>query len=565
MFEITLNGHTLYHPNSEEYNVIKAVLHEKLNDAGYMEATIPYSNPMYDEIQERNGTIVVFKDNVELWYGEVRDVSVDFSKNKTIYIVGEATYLNDTVQPQRILKGTKFQILEEILNHHNSMCGPDKDFQIGVIGNNANKQMEIVADWEYSLDAIRTHLCEDEEYFRIRHVSGIRYIDIMPIDNYGKHSDQVIMFGDNLLDYAEESTGEHIATVCIPLGATLEEGGIEGFDNYLTCESENGGKNYVELPGAINRIGRITKVVHFNVLTDPKALVTAAINYLQSAQYAKLTLKLSAVDLSILHSDIDNYAVGDYVRAICEPMGMDAWFPVRERETDLINLANNKITIGSEGTKGITTQNAESITELERLMPNKDSILNAAKKNASALINGAGDNGHVVFHTNDKGVVYEILIMDTPDINTAQKIWRWNENGFGYSKDGGQTYGLAMTMDGSIVADYITSGTMNCDRLNGGTIQGASINGGSLNNKTSDGAYVTISNGTLKTNRTITCNAVSATGSVITDDIVANHITLDGQTGVSATFSIPNVYIDGGMHTAGFNFKRGILTAVTHN
>ena len=33
-------------------------------------------------------------------------------------------------------------------------------------------------------------------------------------------------------------------------------------------------------------------------------------------------------------------------------------------------------------------------------------------------------------------------------------------NGLGYSNDGGKTFGLAITMDGSIVADYITTGVL---------------------------------------------------------------------------------------------------------
>lgn len=459
MFEITLNGKTLYHPNSAECNVSNAVIHEALNDSGYMDITIPYSNPMYDEIQERKGSIVVYKDNVELWYGEVRDISVDFSKNKTIYVVGEASYLNDTVQPQREIKDTRYNVLQALIDHHNTMVDADKQFQPGIIGSDANVHISVVTDWEYTLDAIREHLCRSEEYFRIRHVNGVRYVDVMPLDSYGKKSEQNIMFGDNLLDYAEESTGEKIATVCIPLGSTLDEGGIEGYENYLTCESANGGKNYVELPGAINRLGRITKVVHFNVLSDPQALVTAAINYLQNSQYAKLTLKLSAVDLSVLHNDIDNYAVGDYIRAICEPMGMDAWFPVRERDTDLLNLANNKIVIGSEGPKSITAQNAENISDLEKAMPNKDLILNTALKNASSLINANGDNGNVSIRLDKDGKPYEVLIMNADSIEQSTQAWRWNLSGFGHgTKAAGDPdftweANVAMTMDGEIVAE----------------------------------------------------------------------------------------------------------------
>ena len=71
----------------------------------------------------------------------------------------------------------------------------------------------------------------------------------------------------------------------------------------------------------------------------------------------------------------------------------------------------------------------------------------------------------------DKGNPKELLIMDTKDIDTAQKVWRWNINGLGYSHTGyNGEYGLALTMDGSIVADFVTAGTMYADRIKGGTL-----------------------------------------------------------------------------------------------
>lgn len=513
MFEITLNGKTLYHPNATDCVVSNAVIHEALNDAGYMDITLPFSNPLYDEIEEHKSKIIVYKDSVAIWYGEVRDISVDFGKNKTLYIIGEAAYLNNSIQAQRLYKSTKYNVFASLINNHNAQVEPDKRFEVGIVGQNANKDLEIVTDWEYTLDAIRNHICEEEEYFRIRHINGVRYIDIMPLQYFGKRSDQVIQFGENLLDYTEDSSGENLATVCVPLGARLDEERIEGYDNYLTCENATGqnGRNYVELSNAVNRLGRITKVVKFEDVIDPNELVTLAINYLQSAQYNELTLQLTAVDLSILYADIDDYGLGDYIRAICLPMDMDNYFPVRERQTDLINIANNSIKVGAVGYKSLTTKQAESITDLEKLIPKKDSILDQAKKNATAMLNSAGTNGHVVFRTNEDGVIYEILIMDTTDINTASKVWRWNENGFGYANsrddNGVLKFGLAMTMDGSIVADYITSGVLRAITVNGVTINGTTINGGTINGSaiTSTSAKngsVKISGGSLIINNT---------------------------------------------------------------
>lgn len=84
----------------------------------------------------------------------------------------------------------------------------------------------------------------------------------------------------------------------------------------------------------------------------------------------------------------------------------------------------------------------------------------------------------------------ELFIADNEDIDKAQHIWRWNINGLGYSSTGiDGPYGLAITMDGKIVADFITTGTMSAERINGGTLK---LGG---NNNTNGSMQVVDSNG----------------------------------------------------------------------
>lgn len=84
----------------------------------------------------------------------------------------------------------------------------------------------------------------------------------------------------------------------------------------------------------------------------------------------------------------------------------------------------------------------------------------AAIENASNLITG-NKGGYVVLSLDEDGKPYEILIMDTQDKLTAEKVWRWNQGGLGYSNTGyNGEYGLAMTQDGSIVADFINVGKL---------------------------------------------------------------------------------------------------------
>ena len=105
------------------------------------------------------------------------------------------------------------------------------------------------------------------------------------------------------------------------------------------------------------------------------------------------------------------------------------------------------------------TQSVKNESKLQEItLPN---LLQIAKENATSQITSA--LGGYVYKTQG-----ELFIMDTDNPNTAQKVWRWNLNGLGYSKTGiNGTYELAMTQDGNIVADFIRTGTMSVSRIEG--------------------------------------------------------------------------------------------------
>lgn len=104
------------------------------------------------------------------------------------------------------------------------------------------------------------------------------------------------------------------------------------------------------------------------------------------------------------------------------------------------------------------------------------SALEQAITRATQLITG-NLGGYVVLHSSTGGnQPDEILVMDTPDINTATRVWRWNLAGWGYSATGyNGPFRLAATMDGAINADFITAGTMTADLIRTGVL--ASLDG----------------------------------------------------------------------------------------
>lgn len=99
--------------------------------------------------------------------------------------------------------------------------------------------------------------------------------------------------------------------------------------------------------------------------------------------------------------------------------------------------------------------------------------LKKAIANATNLITGHS-GGYVVLNPAEKP--QEILILDAPTIEEALRVWRWNSGGLGYSSTGyNGTYSLAMTMDGAIVADFISAGILNGALLKADSVQASAI------------------------------------------------------------------------------------------
>ncbi|MCR6699619.1 hypothetical protein NVV37_24650, partial [Escherichia coli] len=115
---------------------------------------------------------------------------------------------------------------------------------------------------------------------------------------------------------------------------------------------------------------------------------------------------------------------------------------------------------------------------------NDKSAMQKSIEDATTTINSA--LGGYVLKRNS-----ELLIMVNNDVNAAQKIWRWNVNGLGYSSTGyNGPYATAITKDGKINADFVTTGTLDANVIKTGVLSSQDdslkfdLTGGSM--KTSD-------------------------------------------------------------------------------
>lgn len=473
MYQVFLDEHVLYIPGDDEAVLIDPVLELALGKSGTFSARVPKINPLYEKLKALDSTVRVERDGVALFYGRILSVERDFYGTKSITCEGELAFLLDSVQePSEFHDISPRAFLETLIAKHNNQMAKDgahnKRFTVGqVTVTDPNDSLYRYTNWETTLDAITDKLVKRlGGFLRVRHVGEVRYLDYLAESD--NTNTQVIEFGENLLDYTDTLLAEDIATRVIPLGTRLETSSIAALEEYTTIKSVNSGKTYVESPSAIQNFGIVTKTVSFENVSVPANLKKKAEKYLKDSQFADVTLTLTAVDLHLLHADMEAMKIGDRIRVISPPHGMDRFFPLTELTIALEHPEFSTVVLGTEVKAGLSersiSEKKELVERIERL-PTQSDTLRLAKDNATALITAA-TTGHVVTRPN------EILVMDTADKATAKKVWRWNLNGLGYSKTGyNGTYGTAITMNGAIVADFITTGTLNADLIRAGILK----------------------------------------------------------------------------------------------
>lgn len=249
----------------------------------------------------------------------------------------------------------------------------------------------------------------------------------------------------------------------------------------------------------------------------------------------KVSLTLDFVQLQGLSERVD---LCDTVNIQFEALGVSAqakciqtvWDVLKERYTSTTfgdarsNLNDTLAAVQSQVTNSTASAIKTAKSDMER-----------AIDSATAKITGNA-GGYVVMHdTDSNGEPDEILIMDTDDISTATKVWRWNKSGLGYSDTGYDgSYGLAITADGQIVADYVSTGTLDASEVSVVNLDASNIN-----------------TGTLSADR-IAANSIAV--SKLTGSISNNGWSIDLDNG---TFTIGNI--------SASNINTGTLTAIAIN
>ena len=472
MYQVNLGNSILYYPGSDDAMIYDTELNEELGIAGEFRFKVPPKNPLYSELTT-GALVTVLKDGKEFWRGDIRKIDTDFINVASVYCLEDLAWLGDEyIAPALVTNETYAQRFSSAIDAYNTNRGADRQFSVGYITNvTSSNTCTWKTEYEWSiLESLRNCICGDNGYIRVRRVTNsgtvTRYIDIVKLSDYGTQATQPIQYGYNLLDYVKEFDYSNLTNVLTPYGDELE---TEVYDEYVARLQ---GTTITEAT-SVAAYGRHAKAVVFDGASDLATLNALAAAYLTRYCQPQLTMEVKAMDLAEVE-DINAIKLGDSVRIVAEPFAVDQWLYLTQIRRDLQNFEKNTIVLSGsvQGKRSITSQTVSTADALKNL-PSKASVLDAAKKNAIEILNGV-DGGYVTFVTNADDQITEMRIANNIDFDQATKAWRWNVSGLAYmsrtTPNDDWTIGVAATMDGGIVADFITTGYMLADRIKGGEL-----------------------------------------------------------------------------------------------
>jgi phage-related protein len=471
--------------------------------------TIYPDNAGYNKLKPLTTSVTVTDDSTgkDIFIGRVLKCPDSMNEQglicKSVTCEGRLGWLYDSVQPYVEYKMVGIStVLASFISKHNAQVGNDKHISVGQVTVTGENNYTYSVNWASTMDAISEQLVgKFGGEIQLRDQDGKVYIDYL--EHIGHGTDTKIELAVNLKTISREVDETSVITRLYPLGAKLTDS-----EKRLTIGSVNGGKDYIENSALVAKYGVISGTQTWDDVTQASILKTKATAYLKSTNKAKKQYKITAVDLSTIDMNFEQFELGCWYRVANPLMGIDEDLRIVGITINLDNPEQSELIFGDkfETMTGFMTAKTKSLqTAIDDSEFRNRQVIDSKIENATKLITGA-EGGHVILDPSEKPE--RILIMDTADINTCKSCIQLNKNGLGFwkSSDGGSAktgpYTNAWTIDGNLVASFITALTLTGLKINNGSgtfkvdengnvvanklsSKSATITGGSINIQTS--------------------------------------------------------------------------------
>lgn len=260
------------------------------------------------------------------------------------------------------------------------------------------------------------------------------------LTSVGNDNGETIAYGKNMQGFDIYEDWSSVCTKLLPVG----------YDGLLLPETYLESDVQYEKP--------YTRVVDFqtNLETEEQTEEKLLEELRQNAEAYLEENKVPKVSYTIISNVNQTLEIGDAIKVL-HPF-VNLFTEVLEYEYDIILEKVKSLTFGNYNrdvkTKFDNIKN--SIVQINQALSKQEIAINTQTN----LINMLNKNGYVYIDDN------EILILDTLPKEKAKNVWRFGLGGIGFSSNGYEgPFETAITMDGKINADFITTGTIAVDRI----------------------------------------------------------------------------------------------------
>ena len=294
----------------------------------------------------------------------------------------------------------------------------------------------------------------------------------------GQDNGVVIRYGKNLTDINQERNLSNVLTGIYPYWSN-------GDGDLVTSDPP-----IVSAPGTypVPKIATVDFSNEFEEKPTADQLKQRAENYISSNQIGipEVSIKVSFVQLEQTEEYknirlLEKCDLCDTVTVQFSALKVDSKAKIVKTVYDVLLDRYNSVEIGS-----IRTNIADTIANQQAEIkkgPNSSFIQSIANDITNTIIGANGGNVRLL-DTNNDGEPDTLYIADNPDPALAQKVWRFNYEGWGASTNGyNGPFSVAATLDQGLYGDFITAGTINAALVNVINLTASSIVAGILKSK----------------------------------------------------------------------------------
>lgn len=355
-----------------------------------------------------------------------------------------------------------------------------------------------------------------------------------------------IKYGKNLTDLEQDENCSNVYTGVLPYwtgnettisGSVVNAPGTYDFTRILPVDFT---RDFEEQPSTTQLANAATNYISANNIGIPEVNLTVSFVHLnQTEEYKNLGI-------------FERVELGDSIKVEFAAMGVSSTARCVKTVYNTLLERYDNVELG-EVKKGLADTISSQTSSIIDISKNSgvSSAVKAAIIAATEAITGQ-QGGSVILHdTRGGNKPNELLFLDNDDISQAQKVWRFNLSGFGYSSNGYEgPYTTAITRDGSIVADFITTGSMDAARITAGILKSKdgrflidlTANTITMKNPSGNTVFAFDGNGNLTISGTVYASAGEFTGKITAgsgsiggfsingNNLVGNGVTLYGNT-----------------------------------